>query len=55
MNEFRRKEVVLHENVISRLQQLADKKDWSLKLYMEKTLEKESQKILKRTLAKFKG
>ena len=49
-----RKDLNLGEGVICRLQQLADKKDWSLKYYMEKTLVKESQKMLKRTLAKFK-
>ena len=47
MSNFKRKEVVLHEKVIERLQQLADKKDWSLKYYMEKTLVKEADKLLK--------
>lgn len=38
MNEFKRKEVWLHEAVINRLQKLADKKKWSLKQYMESVL-----------------
>jgi len=38
MNRFKRKEVHLHETVVERLQKLADKKKWSLKMYMEDTL-----------------
>ena len=43
---FKRKEVWLHDTVIDRLQKLADKKKWSLKLYMEGALIKDSLKAL---------
>jgi hypothetical protein len=39
-----RKDVELHPDIIERLQILADKKKWKLKLYMEETLNKESKK-----------
>lgn len=42
-----RKDVDLHKEVIKALQQLADKKGWKLKPFMEKVLIKESQKIKK--------
>lgn len=45
MNAFKRKEVRLHSDVIKRLQNLADKKKWSLKKYMETVLIKESAKV----------
>jgi len=47
-NEFNRKEVWLHDSVIERLQSLADKKKWSLKQFMETTLIRESNKLLKK-------
>lgn len=46
MNEFKRKEVYLHADVVNRLQKLADKKKWSLKQYMETVLVKDSNKKL---------
>lgn len=45
-NEFKRKEVVLHDKVIQRLQALADKKKWSLKLFMETALTTLSNKAI---------
>lgn len=42
-----RKEVHLSQEVISNLQALADKKKWSLKKYMETTLERQSLKNVK--------
>ena len=39
-----RKEVNLSEQVLSSLQQKADKKKWSLKKYMEQTLIKDAEK-----------
>lgn len=41
-----RKEVWLYPIVIKRLQKLADKKQWSLKQYMESVLEKDSRKMI---------
>jgi hypothetical protein len=42
-----RKEVYLLPSTINQLQILADKKQWSLKKYMENTLLNESKKALK--------
>lgn len=42
-----RKEVNLNQDVIDNLQALADKKQWSLKKYMEVTLERQSLKNVK--------
>ena len=42
-----RKEVHLSQEVIGNLQALADKKRWSLKKYMEATLERQSLKNVK--------
>jgi hypothetical protein len=42
-----RKEVNLSDEVISNLQALADKKQWSLKKYMEVSLERQSLKNTK--------
>jgi hypothetical protein len=42
-----RKEVHLKEETIRNLQALADKKKWSLKKYMEETLERQSLKNVK--------
>lgn len=39
-----RKDVDLHNDVIKALQELADKKGWKLKPFMEKVLTKESAK-----------
>lgn len=47
MEALKRKEVWLYPVVIERLQKLADKKKWSLKQYMEHTLEKDSRKMIK--------
>lgn len=41
----KRKEIELHNEVIIKLQQLADKKGWKLKPFMEKVLIKESNKV----------
>lgn len=46
-NEFKRKEIWLHEEVIKLLQKLADKKKWPLKQYMETVLVSHSKKALK--------
>ena len=46
-----RKEIKLHEAVIERLQFLADKKNLSLKKYMEVVLLKESEKAIKQMMA----
>ncbi len=45
-NEFKRKEIWLHDKVIARLQILADKKKWSLKQYMENILVYNSNKAI---------
>lgn len=44
---IKRKEVHLDTNVIEHLQKLADAKKWSLKMYMEVVLIKESYKYSK--------
>ena len=55
MDEYtKRKEVWLTEVEISRLQELADKRKWSLKQYMEMVLSKESRKAVN-ILPKFKS
>lgn len=45
--ELIRKEVWLWEDRIKRLQEAADKKEWSLKKYMEYILVKEANRIEK--------
>lgn len=45
--DLKRKEIWLHPTVVGRLQVLADKKQWSLKQYMEWILTKESSKAIK--------
>jgi hypothetical protein len=47
-NEFKRKEVWLHEKVIDRLEKLAGKKKWSLKSYMEHVLSMASNRQFKK-------
>jgi hypothetical protein len=47
MNNVQRKEVHLDKDAIKRLQELADKRKWSLKKYMEYVLVKESGKLIK--------
>lgn len=42
-----RKEIHLTPEALSSLQVLADKKQWSLKKYMETVLSNESRKVLK--------
>lgn len=43
----KRKEVYLYDGEIGRLQLLADKKQWSLKKYMEYVLRQHSKKAMK--------
>lgn len=50
--KLKRKEVWLHPTVVGRLETLAAKKQWSLKQYMEWTLQKESSKAIVETTQK---
>jgi hypothetical protein len=47
MKDTKRKEVVLPNEAIERLQILADKKKWSLKKFMESVLLHTSYKVFK--------